>query len=85
MHIAHCTLHIAHCTLRYTLQDIAPVHRETSFKRVKDKRDYLGGRKSAGNWLYLSRLAAAREHAFMSALHGQARAAEWTGVQGKGM
>ena len=45
---------------------------KTSFKAVKAKRDYLAHRRSAGNWLYLSRLAAAREHAFMRALHSHA-------------
>ncbi len=40
----------------------------TSFRAVKEKRDYLRGRK-AGNWLYLSRLSALKEFAFMKALH----------------
>ena len=45
----------------------------TSFRAVRNKRDYLGkGQKSHGNWLYLSRLAAKKEFAFMKALseHG---------------
>ncbi|CAA6660259.1 unnamed protein product [Spirodela intermedia] len=43
----------------------------TSFRAVKSKRDYLLHRKSF-NWLYLSRLAALKEFAFMKALgeHG---------------
>ncbi|CAL5226049.1 g8861 [Coccomyxa viridis] len=40
----------------------------TSFRAVKAKRDYLQHRSSF-SWLYLSRLAAAREYAFMKALH----------------
>ena len=44
----------------------------TSFRDVKSKRDYLGSRTSYGSWLYLSRLAALKEYAFMKALgdHG---------------
>merc|ERR1712226_1413928 len=39
----------------------------TSFRKVKEKRDYQkNGRKV--NWIYLSRLAAIKEFAFMSAL-----------------
>lgn len=43
----------------------------TSFRAVKSKRDYLRHRSSY-NWLYLSRLAALKEYAFMKALgeHG---------------
>ncbi|XAR63555.1 Non-specific serine/threonine protein kinase [Bertholletia excelsa] len=42
-----------------------------SFRAVKSKRDYLRHRSSY-NWLYLSRLAALKEYAFMKALeeHG---------------
>lgn len=42
-----------------------------SFRAVKTKRDYLRHRSSY-NWLYLSRLAALKEYAFMKALgeHG---------------
>ncbi|VFQ65329.1 unnamed protein product [Cuscuta campestris] len=42
-----------------------------SFRAVKSKRDYLRHRRSY-NWLYLSRLAALKEFAFMKALeeHG---------------
>ena len=43
----------------------------TSFRAVKNKRDYLGKRQNF-SWLYLSRLAALKEFAFMRALgeHG---------------
>lgn len=40
----------------------------TSFRAVKSKRDYLKNRKTS-NWLYLSRLAAMKEYAFMKVLH----------------
>lgn len=39
----------------------------TSFRAVKSKRDYLRHRSSF-NWLYLSRLAALKEFAFMKVL-----------------
>mmetsp|Transcript_39235 Transcript_39235/g.100242 ORF Transcript_39235/g.100242 Transcript_39235/m.100242 type:complete len:466 (-) Transcript_39235:150-1547(-) len=39
----------------------------TSFRAVKSKRDYLG-RRTNYSWLYLSRLAAIKEFAFMEAL-----------------
>ena len=42
----------------------------TSFRAVKNKRDYLRQRNSF-SWLYLSRLSALKEYAFMKAL-GQA-------------
>jgi len=38
-----------------------------SFRAVKSKRDYLKHRSSY-NWLYLSRLAALKEFAFMKVL-----------------
>lgn len=40
----------------------------TSFRKIKQKRDYLKHR-SASNWLYVSRLGALKEYAFMKALH----------------
>jgi len=40
----------------------------TSFRAIKAKRDYHKHRQSA-SWLYLSRLAALKEFAFMKALH----------------
>ncbi|KAL5720173.1 non-specific serine/threonine protein kinase [Ranunculus cassubicifolius] len=48
---------------------VLKLHRlgRTSFRAVKSKRDYLKHRKSF-NWLYLSRLAALKEFAFMKAL-----------------
>jgi len=39
----------------------------TSFRAVKSRRDYLRHRRSF-NWLYLSRLAALKEFAFMKVL-----------------
>jgi RIO kinase 2 len=36
----------------------------TSFRQVKNKRDYLQHRKSA-SWIYLSRLSAMKEYAYM--------------------
>lgn len=39
-----------------------------SFRSIKSKRDYLQNRKSA-SWMYLSRLAAAKEFAFMRVLY----------------
>ena len=35
-----------------------------SFRTIKQKRDYLGKRKSA-SWMYMSRLAAQKEWAFL--------------------
>jgi len=40
----------------------------TSFRTVKKNRDYLQTRKSA-SWLYLSRLAALKEFAYMKVLY----------------
>ncbi|KAI1793909.1 RIO1-domain-containing protein [Ganoderma leucocontextum] len=39
-----------------------------SFRAIKAKRDYLGKRKSA-SWMYMSRLAAQKEYAFMKVLY----------------
>lgn len=39
----------------------------TSFRKIKEKRDYHKNRKSA-SWLYLARLAATKEYAFLKAL-----------------
>jgi len=46
------------------------IHRlgRTSFRAVKNKRDYLKHRKSA-SWIYMSRLAAFREWTHLRALH----------------
>ena len=51
-------------------QQILKLHRlgRISFRAVKSKRDYLRNRTS-GSWMYLSRLAAQKEHAFMQVLH----------------
>ncbi|XP_071965653.1 uncharacterized protein [Antedon mediterranea] len=40
----------------------------TSFRKLKEKRDYMGKRNHA-SWLYLSRLSAMKEFAFMKALY----------------
>ncbi|WVQ86264.1 hypothetical protein IAT38_008432 [Cryptococcus sp. DSM 104549] len=39
-----------------------------SFRAIKSKRDYLGKRRSA-SWMYMSRLSAEKEFAFMKALY----------------
>ncbi len=46
------------------------IHRlgRTSFRNIKAQRDYLLHRKSA-SWLYLSRLSAVKEYAFMRVLY----------------
>lgn len=45
------------------------IHRlgRTSFRAVRKSRDYMAGRSKA-SWLYMSRLAALKEYAFMKAL-----------------
>ncbi|KAM7189707.1 hypothetical protein V8F20_010047 [Naviculisporaceae sp. PSN 640] len=50
-------------------QKILKIHRlgRISFRTVKSNRDYLKNR-AAGSWMYLSRLAAMKEFAFMQAL-----------------
>lgn len=47
-------------------QVVLKFHRlgRTSFRQIKSKRDYLKNRKT-GSWLYLSRLSAMKEYAFM--------------------
>lgn len=49
---------------------ILKLHRlgRISFRSVKKNRDYLGNRQSA-SWMYLARLAAAKEFAYMKALY----------------
>lgn len=51
-------------------QKVIKIHRlgRTSFKTVKNNRDYLRN-KQTSNWMYLSRLAANKEHEFMVVLH----------------
>lgn len=50
-----------------SLPAVLKVHRlgRISFRKIKEKRDYLGKRKSAPNWMYLSRLAAKKEWQFL--------------------
>ncbi|OCB85670.1 RIO1-domain-containing protein [Sanghuangporus baumii] len=47
-------------------QMVLKIHRlgRVSFRAIKEKRDYMGKRKSA-SWMYMSRLAAQKEWAFM--------------------
>lgn len=51
-------------------QKVLKIHRlgRTSFKTVKNNRDYLKNRNTS-NWMYLSRLAAEKEYEFMTILH----------------
>ncbi|KAF2772741.1 hypothetical protein EJ03DRAFT_266137 [Teratosphaeria nubilosa] len=51
-------------------QQVLKLHRlgRISFRTVKANRDYLR-KRSTGSWMYLSRLAAQKEHAFMRVLH----------------
>ena len=48
---------------------VVKIHRlgRTSFRAVRRQRDYMAG-KSKASWLYMSRLAAIKEYAFMQAL-----------------
>lgn len=57
-------------------QRVLKIHRlgRVSFKKgVRNKRDYARTKaqkeRGAGSWMYMSRLAAVKEHAFMTALH----------------
>ncbi|KAI6031775.1 RIO1 family-domain-containing protein [Pisolithus microcarpus] len=49
---------------------VLKLHRlgRVSFRTIKEKRDYLGKRRSA-SWMYMSRLAAQKEWAFMKVLY----------------
>ncbi|CAL1695416.1 unnamed protein product [Somion occarium] len=49
---------------------VLKLHRlgRVSFRAIKEKRDYMGKRKSA-SWMYMSRLSAQKEWAFMKVLH----------------
>lgn len=51
-------------------QQVLKLHRlgRISFRTVKTNRDYLQ-KRNTGSWMYLSRLAAQKEHAFMKVLH----------------
>ena len=53
-------------------QRVLKIHRlgRISFRSVKTNRDYMKNRQSA-SWMYLSRLAAMKEFAFMQVLHEQ--------------
>ncbi len=50
-------------------QHVLKIHRlgRISFRTVKANRDYLR-KRSSGSWMYMSRLAALKEYAFMTAL-----------------
>ncbi|KAH0566334.1 hypothetical protein GP486_000270 [Trichoglossum hirsutum] len=52
------------------LQRVLKIHRlgRISFRTVKANRDYLRNR-SSGSWMYMSRLAALKEYAFMKVLN----------------
>ncbi|CAG8552439.1 4954_t:CDS:10 [Paraglomus occultum] len=52
------------------IQSVLKIHRlgRVSFRAIKAQRDYLQNRKTA-SWLYMSRLAAMKEYAFMKILH----------------
>ena len=54
------------CASQSDRQLVLKLHRlgRISFRTVKANRDYLRNR-STGSWMYLSRLAAQKEHAFM--------------------
>ena len=51
---------------------VVKIHRlgRTSFRTVKNNRDYMGDRKHA-SWLYMSRLSAQKEFEFMTILQGK--------------
>lgn len=52
-------------------QRVLKIHRlgRISFRSVKSKRDYLKKNRYSGSWMYLSKLAAMKEYAFMKALY----------------
>ncbi|MBE3112073.1 MAG: hypothetical protein IMZ46_16475, partial [Acidobacteria bacterium] len=55
-------------------QKVLKIHRlgRISFRSVKSNRDYLRNKSSGnGSWMYLSRLAATKEYAFMKALYSE--------------
>jgi len=53
------------------IQCVLKFHRlgRNSFRQLKNKRDYLRNPKCHFSWLYLSRLSAMKEYAFMKALY----------------
>jgi RIO kinase 2 len=54
----------------YIFKISSPIIRlgRTSFRKIKEKRDYHQHRNTA-SWLYLSRLSATREFAYMKVLY----------------
>lgn len=50
-----------------------------SFRAIKEKRDYLGKRKSA-SWMYMSRLAAQKEWAFMKVCEDKLSMRFWISI-----
>ncbi|PVU92825.1 hypothetical protein BB559_003585 [Furculomyces boomerangus] len=50
---------------------VLKIHRlgRMSFRNVKNKRDYLKNKHSSPSWMYMSRLSAMKEFAFMKILH----------------
>jgi RIO kinase 2 len=52
------------------VQKVLKIHRlgRISFRTVKSNRDYLKKNQHSGSWMYLSRLSAMKEFAFMKAL-----------------
>ena len=58
---------------------VMKLHRlgRTSFRKVKEKRDYHGKRRNT-SWLYLSRLSAVKEYAFMKALYDRKFQVRWS-------
>ncbi|PVV01788.1 hypothetical protein BB560_003783, partial [Smittium megazygosporum] len=50
---------------------VLKIHRlgRMSFRNIKNKRDYLVNKKSSPSWMYMSRLSASKEFAFMKVLH----------------
>jgi RIO kinase 2 len=52
-------------------QIVLKFHRlgRTSFRNVRQKRDYQQNKNSAHSWLFLSRLSALKEYAFLTALY----------------
>lgn len=55
------------------VQKVLKIHRlgRISFRTVKTNRDYLKKNKQSGGWMYLSRLSAMKEYAFLQALRSE--------------
>jgi len=62
---------ILHCTDESGRHLVLKIHRlgRTCFKKLKEKRDYHAGRHMS--WIYLSRVSASKEFAYMQALHAR--------------